>query len=68
MLALAAAISYSRVNVGVHWPTDVAAGVILGFASGWVGFRLMFRGWRPIRKVERSEKVSEESREVEYVS
>ncbi len=41
MLALAAAISYSRVYVGAHWPTDVAAGVVLGLTSGWVGARLV---------------------------
>ena len=45
MLTLAAAISYSRVYVGVHWPTDVAEGVVLGLASGWVGVRLALRGW-----------------------
>lgn len=37
MLALAAAISYSRVYVGVHWPTDVAAGILFGVFSGWLG-------------------------------
>lgn len=38
-LALAVAISYSRLYVGVHWPTDVLAGVALGVASGWVASR-----------------------------
>lgn len=46
MLALAAAIGYSRLYVGVHWPTDVAAGVFLGLASGWAGVRLALRRWR----------------------
>lgn len=38
MLVLAVAISYSRIYVGVHWPTDVAAGVALGIFSGWSGW------------------------------
>lgn len=46
MLALAAAIAYSRLYVGVHWPTDVAAGVVLGLASGWAGARLALGRWR----------------------
>lgn len=46
MLALAAAIAYSRIYVGVHWPTDVAAGIALGAASGWIGARLALRRWR----------------------
>ena len=46
MLALAAAVAYSRLYVGVHWPTDVAAGVVMGLASGWVGARLALRRWR----------------------
>ena len=46
MLALAAAIAYSRLYVGVHWPSDVAAGVVLGLASGWAGARLALRRWR----------------------
>ena len=29
---LAAAIAYSRLYVGVHWPTDVIGGVVLGVA------------------------------------
>jgi undecaprenyl-diphosphatase len=36
MLVLAAAISYSRVYVGVYYPTDVVAGAGLGIACGWI--------------------------------
>jgi undecaprenyl-diphosphatase len=32
-VALAAAIAYSRLYVGVHWPLDVAAGAVLGVAT-----------------------------------
>ncbi len=43
-LALAVAISYSRVYVGVHYPSDVLGGAILGVLVGWlialVGARL----------------------------
>jgi membrane-associated phospholipid phosphatase len=33
---LATAGSYSRVHVGVHYPTDVLAGVGLWVACGWI--------------------------------
>jgi membrane-associated phospholipid phosphatase len=40
LLVLAAAISYPRVYVGVHYPTDVVpAGTGLGIACGWIGAR-----------------------------
>ena len=49
MLLLAAAISYSRVYVGVHYPSDVLAGAGLGVACGWIGARCVV-GWRPARE------------------
>ena len=32
LYVLAAAIAYSRVYVGVHWPLDILAGAVLGWA------------------------------------
>jgi membrane-associated phospholipid phosphatase len=31
---LAGAVAYSRVHVGVHYPSEVAAGTVIGIASG----------------------------------
>jgi undecaprenyl-diphosphatase len=36
----AAAVSYSRIYLGVHFPGDVLAGACLGAAAGWMMFRL----------------------------
>lgn len=40
---LAAAVAYSRVHTGVHWPTDVAAGAAVG-----AGAALLTRRWWPL--------------------
>lgn len=42
-LALAAAISYSRVYVGVHYPSDVLGGALLGVSVGWLAALLVTR-------------------------
>lgn len=34
-LALAALIAFSRLYLYVHYPTDVLAGIVLGFLTGW---------------------------------
>jgi membrane-associated phospholipid phosphatase len=40
MIALAAGVAYGRIHVGVHYPSDVAAGVALGVVGAIVVRRL----------------------------
>ncbi len=42
--ALAAAMAYSRVYVGVHYPADVIAGALWGAAIGWACTAMVHRG------------------------
>ncbi|WP_199432364.1 bifunctional phosphatase PAP2/diacylglycerol kinase family protein [Qaidamihabitans albus] len=44
LLPLAAAVAYSRVHTGVHWPSDVGAGALIGVAAA-----LGTRHWWPLR-------------------
>ncbi|MFJ5517082.1 phosphatase PAP2 family protein [Streptomyces griseoluteus] len=39
--SLAAAVGYSRVHTGVHYPGDVAAGAVLGFAAAAVSLAVL---------------------------
>lgn len=41
---LALLVGYSRIYVGAHYPADVAAGLLLGFAIGWPWAGLMLGG------------------------
>ncbi|MEO8682438.1 MAG: phosphatase PAP2 family protein [Vicinamibacterales bacterium] len=36
MWPLAAAIAFTRLYLGVHWPSDVLAGALVGLLSGWL--------------------------------
>ncbi|WP_249277222.1 bifunctional phosphatase PAP2/diacylglycerol kinase family protein [Rhodococcus sp. RS1C4] len=47
---VAAAVCYSRVHTGVHWPTDVVAGAALG-----AGIALSTRRWWAVRTEEPAE-------------
>lgn len=45
----AAAISLSRVANGSHWPLDVAAGLLIGLASGGLVRKLTARAFQSLR-------------------
>ncbi|WP_027927603.1 bifunctional phosphatase PAP2/diacylglycerol kinase family protein [Amycolatopsis benzoatilytica] len=49
LVPIAGAVAYSRVHTGVHWPSDVAAGMAIG-----VGVAALTRHWWPLRPDERA--------------
>lgn len=57
MFLLAVAIAFSRIYVGVHYPSDVAAGAALGAAVGLAGVLLL----RLLRRTSGGRRRSEEA-------
>ena len=49
LIVLAALIALSRLYVGVHFPTDVLCGTIIGIACGFAGAYLGMRLWERIK-------------------
>lgn len=41
LVPLAGTVAYSRVHTGVHYPSDVAAGTVIGIGSGLLATRLL---------------------------
>ena len=44
MICLAGLMAFSRLYVGVHYPSDVAAGILIGVLGGLAGAWLYMRG------------------------
>lgn len=47
----AAAVGYSRMNEGVHYPSDVLVGAVFGAGSAWLTFKLNKWLNRPVQRV-----------------
>lgn len=45
-LVLAVLMAFSRLYLYVHYPTDVLAGAFLGVLCGYLGNRVVQRGWK----------------------
>ena len=63
VFAVAAAVGYSRVYVGVHYPIDVAGGALVGLACGALFIYLMRAADRRLSSSVRSPKSEVRSRE-----
>ena len=52
--ALALVVGLSRAAVGVHWPTDIATGLAIGWLSAWIGWCIAAQApWsaRPVMRI-----------------
>jgi undecaprenyl-diphosphatase len=45
--AAASLISLARIFVGVHWPSDILAGALLGILTGWLTYKAVSRFIKP---------------------
>lgn len=43
-------IGYSRIYVGVHWPSDVLSGFLIGAFIGWIAFKIFIKIFNPYFK------------------
>jgi undecaprenyl-diphosphatase len=52
IFAWALLLSYSRMYLGAHYPTDVLGGAAIGALLGWLA-ALVYQHWAPRRRLER---------------
>jgi len=48
-LVLAVCISFSRLYLYVHWPTDILGGIIVGSLAGWLGTKLVEKATKKLK-------------------
>ncbi|WP_297043133.1 phosphatase PAP2 family protein [Thermoflavifilum sp.] len=53
----AAAVAYSRLDLGMHYPSDVLAGMVVGAGSAWAGWKIQ-QWWLQHRCSTRSGRVA----------
>lgn len=53
-LVLASLIAISRLYVGVHYPTDVIGGIVIGIIVGELGYRVGKKIWRAIMRKKKA--------------
>ena len=42
-IGMAALIAFSRLYVGIHYPTDVLGGILIGCLTGWTAWKVLWR-------------------------
>lgn len=51
--AWAGAIGYSRMRLGVHYPSDVLAGAVTGAAGAWLSYKIQQKWIKRTKKINR---------------